>query len=375
MVKIRNITSLILEHFPMCCAEDWDNPGLQLGREGAPVTRVLVALELTRDVFEEAREWGAELILTHHPFIFKPIKSVTDASCEGRLLLDLAEAHIGLLAAHTNLDSVPHGIGEKLARDLGLSGLRPVVGTRPFEAYKIVTFIPEADAEQVVQAMHAQGAGCVGQYRDVSFWGTGEGRFTGDASSHPAIGVAGEPERVREVRVEMIVSSRELGAVTRALLETHPYEEPAYDVFKLESQVHGLTDVYGFGVAGRLAEAVELSDLISRVREVWQIDSVRAAGDPHRRVLQVAILNGSGARYLGKCAAQGIDAYITGDCGHHDFDAARRLGIALIDAGHYDTEKCIPNILADVLRQSKYGAELDVRVSTRMENPMRVYGA
>ena len=371
MVTVRDIRKIISNRFPEKCAESWDNPGLQLGRSASSVRRILTALELTPAIVEEAISWGANLILTHHPFIFKPMKAMNDDTPEGRMLLDLAEHKIALLAAHTNLDSAPHAIAEKLADDLKLQNRKPFLEHEPYLAYKIVVFVPRENAETVALAMHKQGAGCVGQYTNVSFRAIGNGYFTCGEGSHPAIGTPGTSETVEEIRLEMVVSERDLKAVTQALLQAHPYEEPAFDVFKLESEVHGLTDLYGFGMQGDLPVPMSLRSFIEHIRQIWDIPSLRAAGNPEKMISKVAFVNGSGAKFLGN--ARGIDALITGDCGHHDFDNAIRRDVALIDAGHYDTEKFIPQILAQTLMESEFAGELEVQMAKKMRNPFEVY--
>lgn len=366
-ITIRDLRSKVNAVFPEKTAESWDNPGLLLGRGNACVSRVLTALELTPDVLSEAIDFKADLILTHHPFIFKPLKSLTDDTPEGRMLLELAENHIGLMAAHTNLDCAPDAIIRKLAQDLKLAGCRPFVPHHPYKAYKIVVFVPSESADAVAAAMHAAGAGCVGSYSDVSFRAQGTGKFTCGAASSPAIGSPGSSEAVEEYRLEMVVSERDLRAVTQALRNAHPYEEPAIDVFELHSEVHHMTDLYGFGVSGTLPKAVTLASFIRHIKKLWDIPSVRFAGEPDKQIRRVAILNGSGAKFL-PSSDRDVDAYITGDCGHHDFDNAVRRGVALIDAGHYDTEKFIPALLAELV--SSFGVE--VMVSHTMRNPMRV---
>ena len=369
-ISIRKISSILSRHFPSKAAESWDNPGLQVGHRDAEVARVLVALELTQAVIDEAVSSGAGLVVTHHPFIFKPMKAFSDATADGRMLLALAEKRIGLFAAHTNLDAAPCAIADRLADDLGLTDRRPVLPATPYAAYKITAFVPESDVEAVAAAMHAAGAGCVGNYADVSFRAAGLGYFACGEDSNPAYGFPGQRECVREVRLEMVVSERDLDNAIRALVDAHPYEEPAYDVFRLENPIHGISDEYGFGTVGTLPEPTKAADLIAKIKQVWDIPSLRAAGDPEKVLRTVAIMNGAGAKYMTSCGK--IDAYISGDCGHHDFDRAHREGIVLIDAGHYDTEKCIPQIIADTLR-AELGDAVEIVISTAMANPMRVY--
>ena len=371
MVRVHEIRTVIQEHFPVKAAEDWDNPGLQTGRADAEVKRVLLALELTQDVVREAIDVGAQLILTHHPFIFKPLKAVTSDSPEGAMLLELLEHHIALMAAHTNLDASPNAMNEKLSDDLGLTRRAIFIKHAPYLAYKIVVFVPEANAQAVADAMHAAGAGCVGEYSDVSFRGRGTGHFRCGEASHPAIGTPGSAECVDEIRLEMVVSSRDLGRVTKALLAAHPYEEPAYDVFRLESEVHGLTDQYGFGMVGDLPEAMPLAAFIAHIKQLWDIDFVRASGAPDKQIRRVAIMNGAGAKFYTMCGKD-VDALITGDCGHHDFDNANRRGLALIDAGHYDTEKFIPDIFKTVL-QKHFGDAVECMIAQSMRRPFVVY--
>ena len=372
MVKVNDICALVSERYPEKCAEEWDNPGLLLGRAEASVSRVIVALELTHEVIAEAIASHAELILTHHPFIFKPLKSISSRTADGSMLLDLAENHIALVAAHTNLDAAPNAIAQKLAQDLNLRNISPFLPSKPFDAYKIVVFVPETHADAVADAMHKAGAGCVGNYSDVSFRSHGSGHFTCGSESHPAIGNPGSAETVAEQRIEMVVSAKDLGSVVRAIHANHPYEEPAYDVFKLESDVHSMTDVYGFGTLGTLAAPQKLQDLLSQIKQIWDLPHLRYAGDPEQTISRIAILNGSGGRYIAKCPHK-ADALITGDCGHHDFDNARRMGIALIDAGHYGTEKFIPQILADTLKTSFFGAQIEVQIAKSMQNPMNEF--
>lgn len=373
MVSVRNICDALASEYPLRSAEGWDNPGLQIGHYSSEVSRVLAALELTPEVVSEATESGADLIVTHHPFIFKPISSLTDATPEGRMLLSLAAEKIALYAAHTNFDCAPGAIARKLACDLGLEETQALLRHAPFAVYKIVVFAPESHAASVAEAMHRAGAGCIGRYRDVSFRGAGMGHFTGDATSHPAIGAPGVAETVAETRIEMAVSERDLARTEAALRAAHPYEEPAYDVFKLENDVSGLSDAYGFGTVGRLPRPTKLGDLLQTVKRVWGIGSLRVSDVPLDKPAQkIAILNGSGAKYAKQCAERGCDVYITGDCGHHDFDSARRFGMALVDAGHYETEKYIPEMMKTMLEKRFAADGVEVRLARSMRNPMIV---
>lgn len=373
MISVRDVCGVFEKNFPHDCAESWDNPGLLLGRSNAPVSRVLTALELTPDVAKEAIQIGAQMIVTHHPFIFKPFKSLTDNSADGQILLDLAEHHIALFAAHTNLDAAPNAIAQKLSADFNLQNSRPLSAHQPYDACKIIVFVPQSDAERVSDAMIQAGAGGVGNYDAVSFRSQGEGRFTPQNDAHPAIGERDCPQSVPEIKIEMIASSQNVSAVLRAIKNAHPYEEPAIDVFKLQNEIHGINDRYGFGCIGDLPQICTLSELLETIKKIWNIPSLRASGDPQTPISRLAILNGSGAKFLPIAKKFGADAYITGDCGHHDFDLSCRLHLPLIDAGHFETEKYIVQILAQTLQSDSNTQSLDIRESQCVKNPFNVY--
>lgn len=373
MISVRDVCGVFEKKFPHDCAESWDNPGLLLGRTAAPVSRVLTALELTPDVAKEAIQIGAQMIITHHPFIFKPFKSLTDNSADGQILLDLAEHHIALFAAHTNLDAAPNAIAQKLSADFNLQNPRPLSAHKPYDACKIIVFVPQSDAERVSDAMIDAGAGAIGNYAAVSFRSPGEGRFTPQNGANPAIGACDCPQTVPENKIEMIASSQNVSAVLSAIKRAHPYEEPAIDVFKLQNEIHGIDDRYGFGCIGDLPQTCTLGELIEKIKNVWKINSLRASGDVQTPISRLAILNGSGAKFLPLAKKLGADAYITGDCGHHDFDLSCRLQLPLIDAGHFDTEKSIVRILAETLRKDCHTQSLDIRESECVKNPFNVY--
>lgn len=378
MIKLSKLCTVLSELYPPQSAESWDNPGLLVGRGASEIHRAILALELTPNVLEEARKNHAELIITHHPFIFKPLNALTDSTPEGALLHALIRENIALYAAHTNFDAAPHAIAEKLARDLGISSYSAFLPHQSYAAYKIVVFAPRDAAQAVSRAMHDAGAGCVGHYRDVSFRCDGHGYFTGDETTHPSIGMPERPEIVEETKIEMVVSQRDLKRVVEAMKAAHPYEEAAYDVFKIEAPVHGISDMYGFGTIGKLPQIMTLRDFAQHLKATWQLEHLRIANiAPEKPIEKVAILNGSGAKYLKDCIRMGADAYITGDCGHHDFDLAMRYNIALIDAGHFDTEKYIPALMRNAIQEALKSAfptnEFSLQVAASMENPIRYY--
>ncbi|MEM1117698.1 MAG: Nif3-like dinuclear metal center hexameric protein, partial [Bacteroidota bacterium] len=317
---------------------DFDRVGLQVGDPAASVSRILVALDVTPAVVDEAAEMGAELIVTHHPLLFQPTASVTADDPVGALVWRLGRAGVSYAAVHTNLDAALGGVSFALAEQLGVRDteiLAPLDGVMQ----KVVVFAPEAAGDAVRAALAEAGAGQIGAYDGCSFSASGTGRFTPTEAASPAIGSAGGPEEsVAEVRIEAVVPSWAVGGVRRAVQEAHPYEEPAVDVYPVE----GTATRHGYGAVGALDESVPLSAFLARVADRLGAGALRYVGDPEAEVRRVAVCGGSGMSFLTAAIRAGADAYVTADVTYHRFfeavDTEGRPRIALVDAGHYETE-------------------------------------
>ena len=370
MPTVRDLVSALDAAAPFGQAADWDNVGLLVGDARAPVTRVVCALDLTPAVIAEAAALGAEAIVTHHPILFKGASRVTADDAEGALVLELARRGIAHVAAHTNLDAAPDGVSVELARVLGVA--RPEVLV-PLDGAlcKLVVFVPEDDAGAVRDALHAAGAGQIGAYTEASFSHPGTGRFRPGDGASPAIGEAGGArEAVDEVRVEVLVERWRLGDAARALVAAHPYEEPAYDVLALQN-VHRTV---GFGAVGELGVPVALSTFLQTTAAALGADALHYAGDPDARIARVAVCGGSGMRFFSAARRAGADAYVTADVTYHRFfealgpDGAPRL--ALIDAGHFQTERLAERLLAGILGDIP---DLDVHRTAVRTSPVQTF--
>ncbi|MFA5623715.1 MAG: Nif3-like dinuclear metal center hexameric protein [Bradymonadales bacterium] len=370
MAQIKDIISAFNEAFPPKLAETWDNVGLQIGDPNASVQKVLLCLELTPRIVQEAIDCACGLVIAHHPLIFKPLLAVTRQDPVASMLMDMLEAGIGLFVAHTNCDAGTKSISQYLAHSLKLKRQRFLLPKKHNTAYKLVLYTPESDSDRVVDALHDAGAGRIGNYHHVSFRAKGTGRFSSTEHAKPAIGSAGSSESVREEKAELIVDDKHLHAVIDALYTQHPYEEPAFDLYRLENKVNGINDQFGYGCIGELDAPRSLAAFITELKSAWMLNSVRFCGDSAALVQKIAILNGSGAKFLLDAKAAGADVFITGDCSHHDFDGALRYGISLIDAGHYETERCVVDVFADVLQSHCATRELSVLKSACMQSPM-----
>lgn len=348
-IIIRDIAAALEEWAPLGLAESYDNPGLQVGDPKRTVLKGLVALDMTPQVFEEAVRLKCNLIITHHPLLFKPLNSITPASSVSNLCMRLAEEKIALYSAHTNLDSARGGVSFALAEQLGLQDIG-FLADRENSVVKLVTFVPQPVAREVRSALTDAGAGQIGLYSGCAFEVSGTGFFTPGAGSDPKFGRAGGgPESVDEVRIETEVTRWNLPQVLRALKSAHPYDEVPYDIYPVEQPFRGA----GVGAIGVLSKPEKLPLFLERISRVLDNPALRYVGSEERVITSVAVCGGSGSRYLEAALKKNADAYVTADITYHRFfdaiDTDGRPKIALIDPGHYETERITENITASFL--------------------------
>jgi dinuclear metal center YbgI/SA1388 family protein len=350
-------TRILDGFFPPSLAEEWDNVGLQVGDPAWPADRVLVALDPSLPAVREAAARGCGLLITHHPLLFRPIESVDLSEPVGRTVAESLSSRVAVVACHTNADAAQPGVTDALAEALGLrvtGVLRPTEGE---DRVKLVTFVPADATAKVLDAVAGAGAGVIGEYTHCSFRVRGTGTFLPSERAHPVVGERGALNEVDEDRLEVVVPRDRLGGVVTAMVEAHPYEEVAYDVYPLIGPS-------GPG-PGRLAQpmgeltAGELADLC---RERLGT-AVRTAGDLGRSVRMVALCGGAGGTFIPDALRAGADAYVTGDLKHHQALDAVAAGLTLIDAGHHGTEWPFVRTLAEVLATSMLDASVSVSES------------
>jgi dinuclear metal center YbgI/SA1388 family protein len=349
---------------PLSLAADWDNVGLLLGDRSAEVHRVMTCLTVTPESAAEAIETGAQLVLTHHPVLFRAVKRLTTDAPEGRMLTELIRAGVAVYSAHTAYDDTAGGINEKLAKGLGLTGLEPLRRHEGPRSFKVVVFVPETDLARVSDAMFAAGAGHIGQYSECSFRLAGKGTFFGSDASNPTVGEKGRREEVSEWRLEVICPEAALENVLLAMRRAHSYEEPAFDVYPLRSP----QSTTGTGRLGTLAEPLSLEEFARRVKDLLQAGPVQLIGDPSRLVQRVAIVCGAGGELMGEAIRARADVFLTGEMRFHDYLAARAQNLALCLPGHYATERFALEELAGQMRQK--WPELEVWASKRECDPV-----
>jgi dinuclear metal center YbgI/SA1388 family protein len=367
--RIQDLVGLIHSLFPPSLAEEWDNCGLQVGDPAASVTRVLVALDPNEAALAQAVASGAQLLLTHHPLLLRPLRSVTPGDEAGRVVLAAARQQVAILSAHTNLDRAAGGLNDWLAARLGIAGCQPLAAGDA-DLLKLVVFVPEGHEAAVAEALFAAGAGHIGGYDRCSFRSAGTGTFRPGPGSHPFLGRIGETEQAAELRLETILPRALVNKALDKLRRAHPYEEVACDLIPLANR---RSDV-GLGRIGRLAEPCSLENFAARVKSALDCKALRLAGGEPKSVTKVAVCGGSGASLTSEAARQGADVLVTGDVKYHEARLAESLGLALVDAGHFATERIVvPDLAALVGRiAAERGLAIEVREMGVETEPFRV---
>lgn len=346
-IPIGTLINYLEQLAPRRLAMEWDNPGIQLGSLDGTARNVLVALDLNEPVLEKARKSGADFIVTHHPLIFEPLKSLRTDQPRGRLLAALLAAGITVYSLHTNLDAAQGGVSDALAKRLGLTDIQVLQETGREKMEKIVVFIPAGHENQVLLAMTAAGAGWIGNYSHCTFQVPGTGTFMPQEGTSPFIGETGKLERVQEIRLETIVPAALRNRVIQAMIKAHPYEEVAYDVYPLQNE--GAS--HGFGRIGKLPAPVSLAEFASRVKDALSAAQLKIVGDRDKVIKKVAVCGGAGAALIKPSVFAGADVLVTGDLKYHEAQEAAALGLAVIDAGHDVTEQVVIPVLCDYLEK------------------------
>lgn len=326
---------------PESLADNWDKVGLQVGDGDQAVRRGLLCIDLTEPVLDEAIAQGMDLIVAYHPPIFEALTALTTGQVKQRIIYRAARAGIAIYSPHTALDAAEGGVNDWLAGGVGAGAVRPIrpAGRAGAAAFKLVVFVPPEHGDRLREALSGAGAGRIGNYRQCSFSAVGEGTFLGEANSRPTIGKRGRLERVVELRMEMVCPAAKVGEVIAALRRTHPYEEPAFDLQRLEAVPSRGGTVVGQGRIVALNKPVTLTTLANRVKKHLGVKRVAVGSAKPRAsfVGTVGLCAGAGGSLLAEAGA--IDAFITGEMRHHEVLAAVAGGVSVILAGHTQTER------------------------------------
>ncbi len=366
---ISQIIAILEEWAPTWVAMDWDNVGLQVGDPQRRVSKILVALEVTPKVIDEAISKKADLIITHHPLLFRPLSSVTGSDPIGRMVLKLAENKIALYSAHTNLDFTKGGVSFVLAERLGVQNIRflkPLDNTLA----KIIVFVPETHLNIVRNAMAQAGAGVIGEYSLCSFASKGEGTFVGSSISHPAVGKKEKLEVVQEIRLEMVAPRAKVHSVVSAMKDVHPYEEVAYDVVNLETP----SSSFGEGAIGELKKPIPLRTFLKHTKRSLKTSCLRYCGNLSAPIQRVAVCSGAGSNTISDALRSKADVLVTADVGYHKFQGIAG-SLALVDAGHWETEQIIVPVIVHRIQRVliQTNAQVKVYASQINSNSIQMY--
>lgn len=343
MPKISDILQAIEAVAPLSLQESYDNAGLLAGNRDDEARGVVVCIDVTEEVVDEAVSLGANLIVAHHPLIFKPLKSLTGSSCIERTLIKAVKNDVAIYAAHTNMDNAANGVNFKMAEMLGLLDVS-VLAPMSHRLLKLVTYVPASAADSVREALFAAGAGTIGEYDRCSYNLDGFGTFRAGENATPYCGEIGKLHCEREMCISVIVPQHLRARAVQALLQTHPYEEPAFDLIPLEN----LWPQAGSGVVGELLCPMEEIDFLGRVKSVFKSGCVRHTALTGRKIRRVAVCGGAGSFLIPAAVAAGVDAFVTGEIKYHEFFGCED-SLLLADIGHYESEQYTKDIFCEII--------------------------
>ena len=360
-MQLRDVVSRLEHLAPPELAESWDNTGLLLGDLESPVQRVLTCLTITPDVVDEALREHSDLIVSHHPILFRPVQKLTMQTADGRVLWPLVRAGIAVYSPHTCWDNAPLGINQQLAELLDLQDVESLRPQKSPTQYKLITSVPTTDLERVQRVLWSAGCGVIGDYEQCSFYSPGSGTFRGNLHSDPTIGSPGQLEHVAELKLEVVCPASRLATAVAELRTAHSYEEPAIDVIPLES----LPGPHGSGRKGRLLSPLTLRELVELVQQRLDCPGLQFVGDPQTSIQSVGVACGAAAEYWKDARQAGCQVLLTGEARFHAALEVRDAGFAMIVAGHDATERFAMHRLASLLMQHCPGVTAAASASER----------
>jgi dinuclear metal center YbgI/SA1388 family protein len=367
---VQDLARLLEAAAPLAYQESYDNAGLQCGLPEATITGVLIALDCTPAVVAEAHRRGCNVVVCHHPVIFRPLKRLTGKGLVEQTIMAALKADVAIYAAHTNLDNVRAGVNAKLAEKLGLINTR-ILAPKTGTLARLTTYVPDQPAangqqlaDQVLAALYAAGAGQVGNYRECSFQTLGLGTFTPGEGSQPTIGRQNQATAVAETRLEVLLPLHRQAAVLAALRQAHPYEEVAYEIVRLENEHQDV----GAGLVGELPQALSPAAFRQLLKTQLGVPVVKYTAF-EQDIKKVALCGGAGSFLTGAAVAAGADAYVTGDVKYHEFFAPEGR-LLLCDVGHFESEQFTSEVFRDLLL-AQFGRTFAVLFAETPTNPVQ----
>ena len=361
-MKVQSICELIEEVAPLALQESYDNAGLLVGDSQMEISSVLLSIDITENVIEEAIQKKCNLIVSHHPLIFGGLKKLTGENEVQRCVAKAIKHDIAIYAAHTNLDNVIQGVSAKMAEKIGLKNVK-ILRPKSNLLLKLITYVPKIHSYRVREALFEAGAGNIGNYKSCSFNTEGLGTFMANENAKPFIGELNTFHTEPETKIEVIVPEFSKLKVLEALLKIHPYEEPAYDFLPLVNTWNQV----GAGVIGDLDKEEDEMLFLNRIKSIFYISTIRHTNLTGKKINRVALCGGSGSSFLSDAISADADVYISGDFKYHDFfEAENRILIA--DIGHYESEQFTKDIFFEII--TKKMPTFAVQISESKTNPI-----
>ena len=347
---------------PLPLQESYDNAGLQVGLHEAEVEGALLCLDVTEEVIDEAVTSKCNLIISHHPLLFRPLKRLTGSNYVERCIIKAISNNIAIYSAHTNLDNAAGGVNFKIAEKLGLKNVK-ILSPKENSLLKLAVYVPVSHAESVRNALFNAGCGTIGNYDCCSYNLMGEGTFRAGEECSPFCGTIGELHTEKEVRIETILPSYFKSRALKALLAAHPYEEPAYDIYALENTWPSV----GTGVIGELSEPMDAKEFLLEVKKAFNVECLMHTALQDKKITRVALCGGAGASFAKDAATAGADIFITGEGHYHDMFNYTN-GMIMTAIGHYESEQYTSELISEVLKKSF--PDLKVKITEKRTNPI-----
>jgi len=364
-MKLSQLVGEINKWAPFVHQESYDNSGLLVGDPNQSIQRVLISLDITEEVLEEAIQGSFDLIISHHPIIFKGLKSLTGKTPEERIVMGAIKNNIAIMAIHTNLDNVIHGVNSKISDILGLQNKRILYPTQG-NLKKLSVYIPQDHLKEVRTAIFEAGAGQIGAYDQCSFGVAGLGTFRAGDQAQPFVGKIGELHEEKEIKMESVFPAHLESKIISALIKSHPYEEVAYDIYSLDNKNHQI----GAGMIGTLEHEMEEEEFLHDLKEKMGCACVRHTSLRGKKVKRVALCGGSGSFLIGAAKSNKADVFISGDIKYHDFFLADQQ-MMIADIGHYESEQFTKELIGDFLIENF--PKFAVQISEHQTNPINYF--
>lgn len=364
-MKLNVLTSYLESLAPLAWQEDYDNSGLIVGNPSQDIHSALVSLDCTEEVLDEAIRLGCNLIISHHPIVFKGLKRFNESNYVERVVMKAIKNDIAIYAIHTNLDNLSQGVNGKIAEKLGLENTK-ILSPKSGLIKQLVVYVPENHADKLRKALFESGAGEVGNYRECSFNNSGIGTFKPTAGSNPYSGKIDEQHQGEEVRIEVIYPKQLEGRILKAMVENHPYEEVAHSIFQMDNKHQGV----GAGIIGELKSPVNELEFLAFVKEKLRTQVIRHTPLLNKPIKRVAVCGGAGSFLLKNAIHSAADVFITGDFKYHEFFDAENK-ILINDIGHFESEQFTQELLLEII-QKKF-PNFAVRLTEVNTNPINYY--